>query len=77
MPYTVEITTPPGEIAGEQRSSRLYQLPDSFTTVAEAKDAASTHITEAGLDPETVLFSVFDREGFTVASNADQPVEAG
>lgn len=75
MPYTVEITTPPGELDGQQQLSRTYQLPDSFTTLAEAKDAASSHIRETGLDPATVLFSVFDREGFTVASNADQPVE--
>lgn len=76
MPYTVEITTPAVNVDGEQRAARLYQLPDLFTTVAEAKDAAGSHIRELGLDPASVLYNVFDREGFTVASNADQPAEA-
>ena len=77
MPYTVETTTPATDIGGEQRAARLYQLPDLFTTVAEAKEAAVAHIGELGLDPAGVLYNVFDREGFTVASNADQPAEAG
>lgn len=76
MPYTVEITKPAVDIGGEQQAARLYQLPDLFTTIAEAKDAADMHIGELGLDPASVLYNVFDREGFTVASNADQPAEA-
>ena len=55
----------------------MYQLPDPFDTVAEAKDAAITHIVGLGLDPAGVLYNVFDREGFTVASNAEEPAEAG
>lgn len=77
MPYTVEIITPVIEIEGEEQASRLYQLPDVFTTVAEAKEAAGLHISELEFDPVSVLYNVFDREGFTVASNADEPVEAG
>ena len=77
MPYTVEITTPPAKIDGEEQAARMYQLPDPFSTLAEAKDAAITHVAELGLDPAGVLFNVFDREGFTVASSAEQPVEAG
>ena len=45
--------------------------------LAEAKEAAITHIAGLGLDPAGVLYTVFDREGFTVASNADQRAEAG
>ena len=77
MPYTVEITTPPVQADGEEQAARMYQLPEPFDTVAEAKEAAVTHIAGLGLDPACVLYIVFDREGFTVASSAEQPVEAG
>ncbi|WCS28447.1 hypothetical protein LOK46_31515 (plasmid) [Methylobacterium sp. NMS14P] len=77
MPYTVEITTPPAQIDGAEQASRMYQLPDPFSTLAEAKEAAIAHIAGLGLDPAGVLYTVFDREGFTVASNADQRAEAG
>lgn len=77
MPYTVEITTPPMHIDGEEHASRMYQLPDPFNTVAEAKDAAIDHIKGLGLDPAGVLYNVFDREGFSVASSAEQLAEAG
>lgn len=76
MPYTVEITTPPAQIDGEDQPARLYQLPDPFSTLAEAKTAAVTHIAGLGLDPACVLYNVFDREGFTVASSAEQLAEA-
>lgn len=72
MPYTVEITTLAAQVDGEERPARLYQLPDPFSTLAEAKEAAVTHIAGLGLDPSCVLYNVFDREGFTVASNAEQ-----
>ena len=42
MPYTVEITTPPVQIDGAEQASRMYQLPDPFSTLAEAKEAAIT-----------------------------------
>jgi hypothetical protein len=77
MPYTVEITTPPMQADGEERAARMYQLPEPFGTVAEAKDAAIAHIAGLGLDPAGILYNVFDREGFTVASNAELPTEAG
>jgi hypothetical protein len=77
MPYTVEIITPAVEKDGEEQASRMYQLPDTFATVAEAKEAAGLHVGGLEYDPAGVLYNVFDREGFTVASNADQPVEAG
>lgn len=77
MPYTVEITTPPVRADGEEQAARMYQLPDPFGTLAEAKEAAVAHIKELGLEPACVLYNVFDREGFTVASNAEQPAEAG
>lgn len=77
MPYTVEITTPPAQTDGGEQAGRMYQLPDPFSTLAEAKDAAVTHIAGLGLDPACVLYNVFDREGFTVASNAQEPAEAG
>jgi hypothetical protein len=77
MPYTVEITTPPVPTSEGEQPARLYQLPDPFSTLAEAKEAAVAHIAELGLDPAGVLYTVFDREGFTVASNCEQPAEAG
>ncbi|MBN4098235.1 MULTISPECIES: hypothetical protein [Methylobacterium] len=77
MPYTVEITTPPVRIDGAEQASRMYQLPDPFSTLAEAKEAAIAHIGGLGLDPAGILYTVFDREGFTVASNADQGAGAG
>jgi hypothetical protein len=77
MSYTVEITiaeapSPDGEI-----ETRMYQLPDPFETVAEAKEAAVAHIGSLGLEPAAAIYSVFDREGCTVASNVDLPAEAG
>jgi hypothetical protein len=77
VPYTVEITTPPVRIDGAEQASRMYQLPDPFSTLAEAKEAAIAHIGGLGLDPAGILYTVFDREGFTVASNADQGAGAG
>lgn len=77
MPYTVEVTTPPMLIDGEEHASRMYQLPDPFNTVAEAKKTAVAHIEGLGLDPASVLYNVFDREGFTVASSAEQLSETG
>ncbi|MCJ2052339.1 hypothetical protein [Methylobacterium sp. J-070] len=77
MPYTVEITIPPAVVDNEAQAARMYQLPEPFGTVAEAHEAAVTHIEGLGLDPARVLYTVFDREGFTVASNAEQPAEAG
>ncbi|MGU3664031.1 hypothetical protein ACLBX9_07590 [Methylobacterium sp. A49B] len=77
MPYTVEITTPSVEVNGAEQAARMYQLPDPFSTLSEAQEAAIAHIADLGLDPSKVLYTVFDREGFTVASNADQPAEAG
>jgi hypothetical protein len=77
MPYTVEITTPPVQIDGEEQAARMYQLPDPFGTLADAKEAAVAHIAGLGLDPAIVLYNVFDREGFTVASNAELPAGAG
>jgi hypothetical protein len=77
MPYTVEITTPPVQIDGQEQAARMYQLPDPFGTLAEAKDAAIAHIAGLGLAPDCVLYTVFDREGFTVASNDEAPAEAG
>jgi hypothetical protein len=77
MPYTVEITTPSVEVNGEERAARMYQLPDPFSTLSEAREAALAHVAGLGFDPNEVLYTVFDREGFTVASNADQPAEAG
>ena len=77
MPYTVEITTPPVHIDGEEQAARMYQLPDPFGTLAEPKEAAISHIAGLGLDPASVLYNVFDREGFTVASSAEQLAQAG
>jgi hypothetical protein len=76
MPYTVEIATPPIHVDGAEQAARMYQLPDPFGTVADAKDAAIAHIEALGLGPAPVLYTVFDREGFTVASNGDSPASA-
>ncbi|MBE7199171.1 MAG: hypothetical protein INR70_15420 [Parafilimonas terrae] len=77
MPYTVEITTPPVQIDGEEQAARMYQLSEPFCTLAEAKEAAVAHIAGLGINPACVLYTIFDREGFTVASSADQLAEAG
>nr|WP_244435422.1 hypothetical protein [Methylobacterium sp. B34] len=58
MPYTVEITTPPVRIDGAEQASRMYQLPDPFSTLAEAKEAAIAHIGGLGLDPAGILYTV-------------------
>jgi hypothetical protein len=76
MPYTVEIATPPIQIDGAEQGARMYQLADPFGTVADAKAAAMAHIEGLGLAPAPVLYTVFDREGFTVASNAGVPAGA-
>ena len=77
MPYTVEITTPPVKSAGEEELPEMYQLPEPFDTVADAKEAAVAHIAGLGLEPAAIIYNGFDREGFTVASNIEQPAEAG
>ncbi|MGH1589268.1 hypothetical protein ACRBEV_14045 [Methylobacterium phyllosphaerae] len=65
------------QIDGDEQAATMYQLPDPYSTLAEAKAAAVTHIAGLGLDPACVLYNVFDREGFTVATNAEHPAEAG
>jgi hypothetical protein len=76
MPYTVEITTPPVKSADEEQLPEMYQLPEPFDTVADAKEAAIAHIASLDLEPAAVVYNVFDREGFTVASNIEQPADA-
>ena len=76
MSYTVEIMkagpiSPDGEMGTE-----MYQLPDPYETVAGAKEAAEQHIVGLGVDAAAVVYNVFDREGFTVASNAEPLAEA-
>ncbi|WP_244537381.1 hypothetical protein [Methylobacterium pseudosasicola] len=55
----------------------MYQLPDPYETVANAKEAAAAHIASLDLEPAVVIYSVFDREGFTVASSVEELAEAG
>ena len=70
MPYTVEITLadPPSPHGDDDLP--MYQLPDTFDTVADAKDAAERHVADLARDPATVLFTVLDQEGLVVGSNA-------
>nr|WP_080577110.1 hypothetical protein [Methylorubrum extorquens] len=69
MPYTVEITLadPPSSEDGLP----IYALPESFDTCADAKEAAADHIAKLGRPPSTVMFTVMDRDGVTVATGDD------
>lgn len=70
MPYTVEITIANPPATTEDEAPSMYQLPDEFDTIADAKAAAADHIAGLACDPATVLFHVQDREGLTVATNS-------
>ncbi|CAO4194738.1 hypothetical protein LFADAHJC_LOCUS3096 [Methylorubrum extorquens] len=69
MPYTVEITLadPPSSEDGLP----IYRLSESFDTLADAKEAAASHIAKLGQPPSTVMFTVTDRDGVTVATGDD------
>lgn len=69
MPYSVEITLadPPSFEDGLP----IYPLPETFDTVADAKEVAADHIAKLGRPPATVMFTVMDREGVTVATGDD------
>ncbi|SFM77403.1 hypothetical protein SAMN05192568_105511 [Methylobacterium pseudosasicola] len=77
MSYTVEITIAEPASTDEEVETRMYQLPDPYETVANAKEAAAAHIASLDLEPAVVIYSVFDREGFTVASSVEELAEAG
>jgi hypothetical protein len=71
MPYAVEITlADPPSIDGEDELS-MYLLPDTFDTVADAKDAAAAHIAELRRDPVTVIFVVTDQNGLTIMTSVE------
>ena len=77
MPYTVEVTIADPPSPHGKATTRMYQLPDPYDTVAGAREAAEHHIADLGLTSEAVVYDVFDREGFTVASNAEAIPEPG
>jgi len=77
MSYTVEITIAEPASIDEEVETRMYQLPDPYETVASAREAAAVHIAGLKLEPAVVIYSVFDREGFTVASSVEELAEAG
>jgi hypothetical protein len=77
MSYTVEITIAEPVSSDGEVETRMYQLPDPYETVASAREAAAAHIAGLDLEPAVVIYSVFDREGFTVASSVDELAEAG
>ncbi|WP_244413471.1 hypothetical protein [Methylorubrum extorquens] len=49
----------------------IYALTESFDTLADAKEAAVDHIAKLGRPPLTVMFTVMDRDGVTVATGDD------
>lgn len=69
MPYTVEITLadPPSSEDGLP----IYALPETFDTLADAKEAEVGHIAKLGRSHSTVMFTVMDRDGITVATGDD------
>ena len=71
MPYAVEITlaAPP---SAEEAEPTMYQLPEMFDTVADAKDAAVAHIATLDCDPTGVLYTVQNQEGLTVVVNGER-----
>lgn len=77
MSDTVEITIAEPASSDETVETRMYQLPDPYETVASAREAAAAHIASVNLDPAVVIYSVFDREGFTVASSIKELAEVG
>jgi hypothetical protein len=77
MSYTVEITIAEPASSDKEVETRMYQLPDPYETVASAREAAAEHIASLDLEPAAVIYSVFDREGFTVASSVEELAEAG
>ncbi|MBB2964683.1 hypothetical protein [Methylobacterium sp. R2-1] len=49
----------------------IYALPETFDTLADAKEAAVGHIAKLGRPRSTVMFTVMDRDGVTVATGDD------
>lgn len=76
MSYTVEITVAEPPSSEGEVDTRMYQLLDPYKTVASAKEAAVAHIASLRLEPAVAIYNVFDREGSTVTSSVEQPVEA-
>ena len=70
MPYTVEVTLADAPSPKGDDDLPMYQLPDTFDTIAAAKDAAERHVAGLTRDPATVMFTVMDQEGLVVGSNA-------
>ncbi|MBB2965127.1 hypothetical protein [Methylobacterium sp. R2-1] len=66
MPYTVEITL--ADLPSSENGLPIYPLPETFDTLADAKEAAADHIAKLGRPPSTVMFTVMDRDGVTVAT---------
>ena len=77
MSYTIEVTIAEPASSDEEVETRMYQLPDPYETVASARKAAVAHIASLDVAPAVVIYTVFDREGFTVASSVDELAEAG
>ena len=71
MPYSVEITLDDPPSADGDDGIPMYLLPDTFDTVAEAKDAAAAHVASLGRDPATVLYAVTDQNGLTIMTSAE------
>jgi hypothetical protein len=69
MPYTVEITL--ADSPSHEDGLPIYPLPKTFDTLADAKEAAASHIAKLGRPPSTVMFTVMDRDGVTVATGDD------
>ena len=70
MPYSVEITADPASL-GEDCELGMYQLPETFDTVADAKDAATAHIAGLNCEPTAVIYTVQNSEGVTVVVNGE------
>jgi hypothetical protein len=71
MPYAVEITLADPRSSDGDDGIPMYLLPDTFDTVADAKDAATAHVMSLGRDPATVFFAVTDQNGLTITTSAE------
>ena len=71
MPYAVEITLADPPSSDGDDGIPMYLLPDTFDTIADAKDAAAAHIASLGRNPATVFFAVTDQNGLTVMTSAE------
>lgn len=71
MPYTVEVTLADPPSPTGEAETQMYPLPETFDTIADAKEAAIGHIVGLGRDPEAVLYTVMDQNGLTVMTSLE------